>query len=229
MRTQRTVLAAVIALATLAAQDAPAQSTDVPTVAVMDFNGFMLGESGNSLSIGKAVSAMLVTEFAERDGLEVVERQQIKDLLQEQRLALSGRVDESSAVEIGKLLGVQYVFHGSVIVIVNQLRIDIRAVDVETSEIKSVMKSTDLMMNLFDVVVSIADRFGEDLDLPPLSERPVVEPIPIGATIAFSRAVDYEDKGETENAVEQYEAVLEIHPNHRDAQRALDRLRRGVE
>ena len=127
------------------------------------------------------------------------------------------------------MLGVQYVFHGSVVSIATQLRIDIRAVDVETSEIKSVMKSTDLTINLFEVVVGIADRFGEDLDLPPLSERPDIEPIPIGATIAFSRAVDYEDKGETDNAVEQYEAVLEIHPNHRDAQRALERLRGGGE
>ena len=229
MRTHRTVLAVTIALATLAARDVPAQSVDVPTVAVMDFSGFMLGQSGNSEPIGKAVSAMLVTEFAVRDGLEVLERQQIQDLLQEQRLALSGRVDESSAVEIGKLLGVQYVFHGSVVSIATQLRIDIRAVDVETSEIKSVMKSTDQTINLFDVVVGIADRFGEDLDLPPLSERPDVEPIPIGATIAFSRAVDYEDKGETDNAVEQYEAALEIHPNHRDARRALERLRGGGE
>lgn len=227
MRIHRNILGATVALAILVPTDAPAQSTDVPTVAVMDFSGFMLGQAGNSEPIGKAVSAMLVTEFAERDGLQVLERQQIQALLQEQRLTLSGRVDESSAVEIGKLLGVQYVFHGSVVSIATQLRIDIRAVDVETSEIKAVMKSTDLTINLFDVVVGIADKFGEELDLPPLSERPDIEPIPIGATIAFSRAVDYEDKGETEKAIEQYEAVLEIHRNHRDAQRALDRLRGG--
>ena len=229
MRTHRTVLAVTIALATLASQDAAAQSRDIPTVAVMDFTGFMLGESGNSLNIGKAVSAMLVTEFAGRDGLNVVERQRMGALLQEQRLALSGRIDESSAVDVGKFLGVQYMFEGAVIVLATQLRVDISAVDVETTEVKSVMKSIDLTINLLDVIVSIADKFGEDLDLPPLSERPDIEPIPIGATIAFSRAVDYEDKGEIESAVEQYEAALEIHANHRDAQRALDRLRGGGE
>ena len=174
MRVDRTILGVTVALAALVATDAPAQSTNVPTVAVMDFSGFMLGQSGNSEPIGKAVSAMLVTEFAVRDGLNVVERQQLQDLLQEQRLTLSGRVDESSAVEIGKLLGVQYVFHGSVVSIATQLRIDIRAVDVETSEIKAVMKSTDLTINLFEVVVGIADKFSEELDLPPLSERPDV-------------------------------------------------------
>ncbi len=108
MRNHGTVLALTIALASLASQDASAQSTDAPTVAVMDFNGLMLGESANSLAIGKAVSAMLVTEFAGRDGLKVVERQRMEDLLQEQRLALSGRVDESSAVEVGKFLRRQF-------------------------------------------------------------------------------------------------------------------------
>ena len=218
---------AAIALATLGAQDAPAQGTDFPRVAVMNFTGFMLGESGNSVNIGKAVSAMLTTEFTVRDGLEVLERQEINSLLQEQRLGLSGRVDESSAVEIGKLLGVQYVFHGAVVSIANSLRVDIRAIDIETGEVMSVMKVTDMTTNLLDVVVNIADSFGDDLDLPPLSERPDMEQIPLGATIAFSRAVDYENKDETEKAIEQYEAALEIHPNHRDAQRALDRLREG--
>jgi TolB-like protein len=158
---------AAIAFATLGAQDAPAQDTDSPRIAVMDFTGFMLGESGNSVNIGKAVSAMLTTEFTVRDGLEVLERQDISSLLQEQRLGLSGRVDESSAVAIGKILGVQYVFHGAVVSIANSLRVDIRAIDVETSEVKSVMKMTDMTTNLLVVIVNIADAFGDDLDLPP--------------------------------------------------------------
>ena len=227
MRTNTTVLAAAFALATLGVQDAPAQGSDFPTVAVMDFTGFMLGESGNSVNLGKAVSAMLVTEFSGREGLQVIERQQLNDLLLEQRLTLSGRVDESSAVEIGKLLGAQYVFHGQVSSIVGNMRMDIRAVDVETSEVVSVMKKMDQTSELLSVIVSIADDFGSELNLTPPSGRPEIEPIPVAATIAFSRGVDYEDRGETDDAIEQYEAALSIHPNHRDAQRALDRLRGG--
>jgi TolA-binding protein len=39
--------------------------------------------------------------------------------------------------------------------------------------------------------------------------------------------VDFEDKGDTAKALEHYQKVLEIYPNHRDAQRALERLRGG--
>jgi TolB-like protein len=193
----------------------------------MDFSGFMLGEAGNSVAIGKAVSAMLVTEFSGRDGLQVIERDQLNKLLTEQKLALSGRVEESSAVEIGKLLGAQYMFYGQITSIANNLRIDIRAIDVETSEVIAVLKKNDKTEGLLDVVVWVADEFSKELDLTAPSDRPEVEPIPVRATIEFSRAVDFEDKGDTARAIEHYENALEVYPGHRDAQRALDRLRAG--
>lgn len=229
MRSHATLFVAALVAVTSAVQDASAQNTDVPTVAVMDFTGFMLGEAGNSVNLGKAVAAMLVTEFSGRDGMQVVERRELNDLLTEQRLALSGRVDENSAVEIGKLLGAQYVFHGQVASIADNLRIDIRAVDVETSEVISVLKKVDKTSELLSVIVWVADEFSGDLDLTAPSNRPEVEPIPIRATIEFSRGVDFEDKGDIEQAIEHYEAALEQHPAHRDAQRALDRLREGGE
>lgn len=198
---------------------------DVATVAVMDFNAFMMGEGGASVNLGKAISSMLVTEFSGREGMRIVERRQLMDLIQEQDLSLSGRVDDAVAIEVGKLLGVQYILLGQAMSIVDNLRIDIRAVDVETSEVIAVMKKTDETIQLLNVVVELADEFSEALSLSPPSARPEVEVIPVSATIALSRALTYEDDGQVEQAIEQFEAVLAIHPTHRDAQRALERLR----
>lgn len=198
---------------------------DVPRVAVLDFSSFMMGEGGASVNLGKAISAMLVTEFSGREGLQVVERQQLNALLDEQDLGVSGRLNEEDAVEIGRLLGVQYVLVGQVTSIVDQLRMDIRAVDVETSEIVTVLKKSDRTSELFAVVVQLADDFSAELNLAPPSQRPEVESIPVRATIEFSRALDFEDRGEVEEAIAHYEATLAIHANHRDARRALERLR----
>lgn len=224
-----TVLSAALVLLASAGQAVQAQDSDadVPTVAVLDFTGFMLGQAGNSVNLGKAVSAMLVTEFSGRPGMRVIERAQLNDLLTEQKLALSGRVEESSAVEIGKLLGAQYVFYGQVASIADNLRMDIRAVDVETSEVVSVLKKMDKTSELLGVVVWMADEFSKQLHLSAPSQRPAVEPIPVRATIEFSRGVDFEDKGDTAQAIEHYRKALEIYPNHRDAQRALERLGGG--
>lgn len=230
MRAHSTVVVAALAAVALAVQEAPAQTTDdLPTVAVMDLTGFMLGEAGNSVNLGKAVSAMLVTEFSGRPGLRVVDRQKLNDLLTEQKLALSGRVDEATAIKVGKMLGAQYIFFGQVSSFGDQLRMDIRVDNTETGEVLEAMKKRDKTTNLLDVVVAIADDFSKKLDLTPPSERAPVEPIPVKATIEFSRAVDFEDKGDTAKAIEHYQKVLEIHPNHRDAKAALARLQKGGE
>ncbi|MCH1403555.1 MAG: hypothetical protein L7U50_04565 [Candidatus Nanopelagicales bacterium] len=226
MRRRTFSVATALAVVSLSVQAVEVQGQqDVATVAVMDFNAFMMGEGGASVNLGKAISSMLVTEFSGREGMRIVERRQLMDLIQEQDLSLSGRVDDAVAIEVGKLLGVQYVLLGQAMSIVDNLRIDIRAVDVETSEVIAVMKKTDETIQLLNVVVELADEFSEALSLSPPSARPEVEVIPVAATIALSRALTYEDDGEIEQAIEQYEAVLAIHPTHRDAQRALERLR----
>jgi TolB-like protein len=222
------VLTALCVMVAAAVRTPVVHAQDLPTVAVMDFSSFMMGEGGNSVNLGKAITAMLVTEFSSRPGIQVIERAALNDMLREQDLVLSGRVDESSAVEIGKLLGAQYVLLGQASSIVDNLRMDIRAVDVETSEIVAVLKKSDRTSELLSVVVALADEFGQQLNLVPPSNRPAMESIPVPATIAFSRAVDFEDRGELDRAITEYERTLELHPSHRDAQVALARLRGGT-
>lgn len=217
-----TLFAAFLVLAT--ALPLSAQADDVPTVAVLDFTGLMLGQGGNSLPLGKAVSSMLITELTDRPGIRVIERYRLQDLLTEQKLALSGRVDESTAVEIGKIVGAQYVIHGSVASILEQLRMDMRAVDVETSEVIEAQKMTDRTSELLSVVVRMADSFASSLNLQAPSERRQMEAIPTRATIEFSRGVDFEDRGDTAQALEHYRKALEIHPSHQAARSAIARL-----
>lgn len=229
MRRPSLVLATAAAIMALGLPVTQAKGQqDIPAVAVMDFSAFMMGEGGTSVNLGKAISAMLVTELSGRDGMRIVERQKLNDLIEDQGLSLSGRIDDAVAVEVGSLLGVQYVLLGQAMSIVDNLRIDIRAVDVETSEVVAVMKKADETIQLLNVVVQLADEFGEALNLALPSERPRVELVPVAATIALSRALTYEDEGQIEQAIEGYEAVLEIHPTHRDALRALERLRGGA-
>lgn len=232
LSTQTSILAAVaLALAPLlVGGELPAQTAaggDLPTVAVLDFTGLMIGEGGNSAPLGKAISAMLVTELSDRPGMRVIERAQLQDILQEQRLSLSGRVDESTAIEVGRMLGAQYVIKGQATSVASMLRMDMQAVDVETSEVREVQKLTGATDELLTLVVRIADLFTSQLELDPPSNRSDVQEIPVQATIEFSRGVDFEDRGEVDQALEHYRAALEIFPEHRDAQAAVERLTGG--
>jgi TolB-like protein len=201
--------------------------TDLPTVAVLDFTGLMIGEGVNSAPLGKAIAAMLVTELSNREGIRVIERYHLQDLLTEQRLSLSGRVEEGTALEVGLMVGAQYTIYGQVTSIGETTRMDMRIVNVETTEVMEVEKLSDDTSELLSMVVRMADIFSEKLHLVPPSAREEVVAIPVQATIAFSRGVDFEDRGDTERAIEQYRRALEIHPAHRDAQKALDRLLGG--
>jgi TolB-like protein len=201
--------------------------SDLPTVAVLDFTGLMIGEGANSAPLGKAVSAMLVTELSNREGIRVIERYHLQDLLTEQRLSLSGRVEEDTALEVGLMVGAQYTIYGQVTSIGETTRMDMRIVNVETSEVLEVEKLSDRTSELLSMVVRMADLFTEKLDLAPPSSPEEAVTIPVQATIAFSQGIDFEDRGETERAIEQYQRALEIFPEHRDARKALDRLQGG--
>lgn len=61
-----------------------------------------------------AAQDVFVTELVKSGKFRVVEREQLAALMDEKNLTLSGDVDPSTAVRIGKLLGVNYLLTGSV-------------------------------------------------------------------------------------------------------------------
>ena len=64
--------------------------------------------------IGTAASDVLTTYLVESNQFQVIERQQMAKLLEEQKFQQSGAVDVKSAVQVGKLLGVEYMAYGAV-------------------------------------------------------------------------------------------------------------------
>jgi len=115
MRRFRSLAVAVLAvflLGTLLAPPAPAQDDKV-RIAVLNFeNNSTWHYWGDNL--GKAAADELVTQLFKTDRFRVIERAQIEAILQEQNFGQSGRVDSSTAAQIGQVLGVQAVLTGSI-------------------------------------------------------------------------------------------------------------------
>jgi curli biogenesis system outer membrane secretion channel CsgG len=63
---------------------------------------------------GKAIASLLANEFSRLSNIAVIERGQMEKLLQEQKLQMSGVSSESSAVEIGEIIGADAVVVGEV-------------------------------------------------------------------------------------------------------------------
>jgi curli biogenesis system outer membrane secretion channel CsgG len=87
-------------------------------IAVMDFdtealrNSWHYGWSWSNLST--AAADTLVTELVKSGKFSVIEREKLNLVLQEHQLSASGAVSSKTAVELGKLLGVQLIVTGSV-------------------------------------------------------------------------------------------------------------------
>jgi curli biogenesis system outer membrane secretion channel CsgG len=89
-------------------------------IAVLDFD--LADTSGNYGSYSffrgfgpaRGIGDLLTNKLVQNGSYSVIERSRLEDILQEQNLVLSGRIDPSTAAEIGRILGVEFVVLGSI-------------------------------------------------------------------------------------------------------------------
>jgi len=79
-------------------------------VAVLSFDAPM---EFRTAQLGNVIGDMLTTALVKM-GLEIIERQQLEAVLREQQLARLGIIDPATAVEMGKILGVDYILGGRI-------------------------------------------------------------------------------------------------------------------
>jgi TolB-like protein len=237
-------------LSLLASQAAAQDKTDTrPTVAVMYFDNGALVQHADYDPFSKGIADMLITSLAQNDRIRVVERDQLEQLLKEQNLTATAHVDPATAARIGKLLGARHmIFGGFVIDMHENMRLDARAVNTETSQIEHVETVSDKADNLLPMVNQLADKLNSGLKLPPIAVSRTVTP-PAARTdsvatkgtsgqpavhhwqalLEYSRALVEEDNGNMEQATSLYRQFLsETPPTFAEAQRAQaeDKLRR---
>ncbi len=78
-------------------------------IAINDFEGI-----GVSDDEAKILSQRLTSEMIALEVYQIIERKEMKRLLDEQKFQYSGCVDLKCAVEIGKMVGAKYMVVGSV-------------------------------------------------------------------------------------------------------------------
>ena len=102
-------------------------------IAVLDFQ--LQGEEFDNKDMGTIVAEWFITAMVREGRFDVVERRMLEKVLGEQKLAMSGVVDASSATQIGKLLGVKVIITGSVMKLRDITEINARIIDVESASI----------------------------------------------------------------------------------------------
>ena len=214
----------LIAAALLAVPVAPAAGQEVPTVAVLDLNAFSVSLEDAS-AVGRGLAAMITTELSQRPEVRIVDRQQIEEVLRRQQVSVGATgVADDAAMQIGRLLGAHYIVTGNAALDPRRARLDLRMIDVETGGIVKSVKETGERDDLLGLAERIASLLATDLVVP---ERTTVAEvrIPAAASLAYSRGLDYEQRGRRDRAAVMFRRALEAFPQHPQAQVALDRVR----
>jgi len=110
-----------------------------PRIAVIDFADIQ----NNVPLISHLISETLISELFKTGKFIIVERKLLSGVLEQQKLNMSGLVDEGTARKVGKLLGVDYIVTGTLINIGDVLNINARMISIESGSIEAT-GTTDL-------------------------------------------------------------------------------------
>jgi len=133
------------------------------TVAVLDFDN----HSGDSKydPLGKGIAAMMISDLSAVDGLQLVEREHLKDLIEELQLQQSDYFDPATAGKIGQFTGADYVVVGAISALDPDVRIDTRVLRVESGEIVKTAVAQGREEKFFKLQKQLSDQLIDGLEL----------------------------------------------------------------
>ncbi len=210
MDLKRPTLLTVAMLMMLFYSNAVFAGQDLNTLAILPFENNSVTEPEKYDALSKGLAAMLITDLASSGGtLQIIERERIEALLKEIALGQSGTIDQSTAIEVGKLLGARAIAFGSFMVLGSQVRIDMRIVKVETGETilgDSVSGDSDDFMELEG---ELAMKISKSLQVA-YTARAIDSKSGIDAALLFSQGLDALDRGDKATAGKLFRECVEI-------------------
>ena len=140
---------------------APKVENEVFSVAVWDLVNY--NQPGSDASdLGDLLAARIIETLKDSGTYQVIERERLILVLEEQNLGTSSIVEESTRLKIGQIVGARYMVFGSYFVVADTMRLDLRLVEVETGSILKATQKMAYSTNVFDWL-NIAREAAQDL------------------------------------------------------------------
>ena len=123
-------------------------------IAIIEFSDL----NGNVTEFGMYLSEELITRLFLTRKFDVIERQLLNQVISEQKLGMTGLIDDESAIAIGKLLGVDAIVSGTVTDLGISLKVNARLIATETGSVFAVA-STEIFKD--EKVKTLINRMKE--------------------------------------------------------------------
>lgn len=217
-------------------------------LAVMNFRNTTSEERAEEFQPWEyGIPMMLMTDIESIDLFNIVSRERLKDIIEEQRLQYSGLVDPEEAVQLGKLAAAHYILTGSFAELNGKLRIEAQVFSVEKGVqlgAASVIGETD---RFFEIEKQLVVKVSEYLRAMLTEEEKAriaanIETRSINASlnnyageIAVMESDELREQGKLDEADElvkkakkRFEKALKHDPDYKKPKENLARLAMGI-
>jgi len=177
--------------------------------------------------LGTALAELLTTDLAQTTRLRVVERAQVQALLDELKLAESGRVDTTTAARSGRLMGAGRIVQGRVEGSETSVALQAAVLQVpRAAAAANPLREQDQLARIFDLekqlALGIYDRLGIQLTE---AERQRVlrqQTTSVQALLAFGFGLEAQDAGNYQEAAQHFARAVQLDPRFRLAAGKLE-------
>ncbi|MDC7232613.1 MAG: CsgG/HfaB family protein [Spirochaetales bacterium] len=159
IRTIAAGLALLLCCLSLQAQETGTGTADLQNRVLTVFHFVNTRASEEDQWMSRAFADGLNTRLAS-SGITLVEREDLEKVLKEQKLGLAGITDDSTALELGKILNATDLVQGSYIVLDGRIKADVRVTDSEKGEILFAVSKEATLAEYFDLESSLALSLG---------------------------------------------------------------------
>lgn len=197
------------------------------TLAIMDFRNRSVDQRERYAPLSKGFPSMMINYLNGVTNLKVIERERIQWILDELKLQRKPIVDQSTAVETGKVMGVTAVLFGTYIIQEDEMLLSARLVNVETSEIILSEKVKGEPDEFFELIEKLSQSAARSINAE-TEETEIGETggtSLIDAQMAYSEGLAAQERGNYQKAHRHFEQALEHDPNYTLAQDRLESLK----
>ena len=190
-------------------------------------------ESSEYTWLSEALADMLTTDIAATKKIWVVNRLDLKKVLEEQKLSLSGMVSDASMVNLGNLSGASLILTGSFTIYGDQIRIDAKIFNTETGTSQGAASTMGSIQDIFILEKKLAVQVLDALTIPLTDDDKInLFQIASGDLKAIEnnyRGVIALDKDDKDAAKKYFQKAVVDDPFYRNAQANLDVTTKAID
>lgn len=201
------------------------------TLALWDFDNNTPGAMETIQSVEhlrRVLPEMLLARLVQSPGLKLVERVRLREALEEQKLGSSALVEQDTRVRLGRILGAKRMVFGDFTLFGGVLRVDVRVVDVETSQVLLSEPATGSINEVLESMPDMADTIAMKLDAQ--IATPAHAASDPGIWAVYDQGLALMDARRFDAAIDTFKSILTKNGDFAPAQRqlvlALERLAR---